>query len=399
MNILGCRIWGYGDALGSFVPVSGSGAIYGRVTASGTIEINLKSVLPAIKASIDVSSASVWLEQYPEIQVYTNSSGTFTFTNLPLESLRVVCKFQTQDGKTFKARSENIYLTSENPAKDVGSMDLEFANNKVRGILKDSAGNPIVGAELWLWGEKFFTGLDGSYISPPLPDSAELEQIFVKKAGLNAITTIVAPFTSEGEPFIVTVLSPANETNMAPMAFVLANKQQAAKIFPNTEVTLWGVFSNKFGILANDIISWELSGGKLASGTDALPESIKVNHPEIDFANALIIPYIWTAPSQTGQYTIKFSIKSQNGLEGTVQYPLNVTPIIVTPGVIAGRLLDETTDLPIEGALVGIAGTNKQTITDAQGYFKFTGLTAGTYDIIAARDNYKGKTFPGIVVP
>lgn len=51
-------------------------------------------------------------------------------------------------------------------------------------------------------------------------------------------------------------------------------------------------------------------------------------------------------------------------------------------GSISGKIIDDT-KLPIPGASVQIDGTQKITVTDSDGNFRFTGLTSGTYTLTA----------------
>ena len=56
-------------------------------------------------------------------------------------------------------------------------------------------------------------------------------------------------------------------------------------------------------------------------------------------------------------------------------------------GSISGKITDET-KLPIPGASIQIDGTQKITVTDNDGNFKFTGLTSGSYTITAKYFGY-----------
>jgi hypothetical protein len=48
-----------------------------------------------------------------------------------------------------------------------------------------------------------------------------------------------------------------------------------------------------------------------------------------------------------------------------------------TGGTVAGRVIDDVSQLPLPGALVGVEGTNLETATDLRGEFRISGLAAG----------------------
>lgn len=111
----------------------------------------------------------------------------------------------------------------------------------------------------------------------------------------------------------------------------------------------------------------------------------------------------WTAPLATGVYEIRCRVSeiSDNPLSVIASAVLQVVadPIVVRPGFIAGHVLDAGTRQPIPQAVVAISGTNVYRIADAQGYFEFRDLSAGTYTLIATKKGYQTRTYSGIVVP
>lgn len=477
-----------------------SGTISGRVTASGTIQSSL--VIPAaLRGAINVADVSVWLQSYPDIRVTTNASGVFRLTGLPLEIHRVVANIVTQGGQTYKVRSGDIDCSPDVPERDAGDMTLEFANNRIQGVLLDSAGNPIAGAKMTLWGETFYTDANGAYTTPPLPDSAALEEILVKQSGNLASASIPAAFSPGGTPLLVTILKNSSEGINVPKAFLVADIQPGNPITPGMVVNLWAVTTYDKGDPRTLSQRFELLGGTLASGTAVFPAALKARHPEIPFDIAFIQPLTWTAPSVPGHQSLRLVVWDAQGLQAIAQHPLNVwpnkvdppappaplpprvtiqatTPVLVNqsislvasasdpllnllsyewsatsgvfsnvrnataiwtapaatgtyvvqcrvtqlvtnplssvatfavfvtappievkPGMIAGHLLDEHTDEPIQGALVAISGTSFFTITDSNGFFEFINLEPGIYDLIATRDHFQTRTFTGIVVP
>jgi hypothetical protein len=57
--------------------------------------------------------------------------------------------------------------------------------------------------------------------------------------------------------------------------------------------------------------------------------------------------------------------------------------IVTSPGLIAGVVVNEVTEQPIEAASVTVAGTNVRASTDRHGRFALEGLSPGTYRITA----------------
>jgi hypothetical protein len=108
----------------------------------------------------------------------------------------------------------------------------------------------------------------------------------------------------------------------------------------------------------------------------------------------------WTAPSATGSYEVRCAVSDGKETVVATQTISVISDIPVSsPRRIAGYVRDQSTDSPISGALVVISGSDRYSITNADGYFQFLDVPAGTYTIIATRDGFKGRTFTGIVVP
>ncbi|MBF0406047.1 MAG: carboxypeptidase-like regulatory domain-containing protein [Candidatus Riflebacteria bacterium] len=80
-------------------------------------------------------------------------------------------------------------------------------------------------------------------------------------------------------------------------------------------------------------------------------------------------------------------------------FTVEVQPIVVTRGKIAGVVIDEISGEPVSGAMVLISGTEISTMTNTEGHFEFIGLKAGTYNLIVTGNNYATKTFSDITVP
>ena len=112
---------------------------------------------------------------------------------------------------------------------------------------------------------------------------------------------------------------------------------------------------------------------------------------------------VWTAPVATGIYELRCRVTEIRNNPLSVEARFSVTveedPIIVRPGMIAGHVLDAHTRLPIQQAVVAISGTNIYRIADDAGYFEFFNIAPGTYTLIATKNGYQARTYPGIVVP
>jgi len=411
-------------------------------------------------------------------------------------------------------------LTTEGLEANVGDVTLESAVNRVAGILRDSLGNPVAGAELWLWGERFFTNPDGSYLSPPLPAAATLEPIRVMKATGFQGATIFRKFQDGETPVQGDVLAAAAGTEGGsgsgsgsgtdtPPSDVPVAKVALLSDLPNNghvdagkPIQVWAVFAATGEGRTQIGLDWRVQG-TITTGTASLPPvlasdaeqllgrpvsgfflehvvwqppsatmkyrlSVQLQSPAhgkcFDTIKAKVgggtteanlpptatifgptdlqvsqtatfsaiaadpdgffltfswsaTPMIggfgpaareavnWTAPVTTG--TVRLQLRVSDGLDvadatqtvtilpGDVQLP----PPEITPGKIAGHLVDATTGKPIVGALIGILGTDRFMYTDTFGYFEFANLASGTYQIGATMTGYKGKTFPGIVVP
>lgn len=68
--------------------------------------------------------------------------------------------------------------------------------------------------------------------------------------------------------------------------------------------------------------------------------------------------------------------------------------------VVKGRVIDETTEEPIKGALVEILGTSFTATTDAQGYFNFeSGLPAGEHILKISEQNHYERRIPIVIDP
>ncbi|KAF1082081.1 MAG: hypothetical protein GQF41_1721 [Candidatus Rifleibacterium amylolyticum] len=77
--------------------------------------------------------------------------------------------------------------------------------------------------------------------------------------------------------------------------------------------------------------------------------------------------------------------------------------VVVTETGVKGVISDETSGLPVSGALIEIydqaTGTFAgSTTTDETGFYSFTNMIPGTYYMVIERDGYDPKTISGIII-
>lgn len=302
----------------------GTGIISGKITASGTITAG-SSLRPDLRGVFNVADAMLWLQEHPEIKTTSLSDGSFVIQPVPFGINRVVASVKTSDNKIYKKRSDPIDVTEDNPAQETGQLSLEFANNRVRIILRDSAGNPVSNAKLTLWGETCEIDGDGVYLSPPLPDSELIEEILIVSAGGLDTGKIIAPFSPNGDSIIVSTLTTPGSRNKAPNVWLTTVKEPADKINPGEVVKIWAVYlDSNLEDLDHMRLQWEYTGGILAPGSSPIPENHKRRIPNVDWTKARVVSVEWTAPSVPLNYKVKVTVTDPGGLTGHALHPLNV---------------------------------------------------------------------------
>ncbi|MBF0501756.1 MAG: carboxypeptidase regulatory-like domain-containing protein [Candidatus Riflebacteria bacterium] len=135
-------------------------------------------------------------------------------------------------------------------------------------------------------------------------------------------------------------------------------------------------------------------------GDTGLSYAWSVNPARGSFSSISSANATWTAPFATGTYELQCSVSDGQEMVTATQTVLVIPEIPVSaPHRISGFVRDLITDVPIVGAIVAIAGSDRFAITDDQGYFQFFDVPAGTYKLIATRNGYQLRTFAGVVVP
>ncbi len=309
--LVGCRLTGnYSDNTNSFSTVKGS--IQGKISFTAKKNYRISGIrYQELTGLVSAAGAEVWLEDMPDIpHVFTNASGVYSFPDVPVGDHVVIAKLLINN-VVQKARSENVSVTADANIVSVPEVQLENASNVLTGVLKDSSGVPLPpGTLLTLWGESFSVGLDGLFTTPPLPDSIDTAEVFVKIPGSQEVTSFVGPFVESGAPaFVEQQILPVADSNHAPSGVLLSkdalgNETIKCKVLDKLYITL-----TPFDPDANDIslleFKWNVSNGSLimgSSGKDA----------------------VWTAMENSGVATISVEIKDPKNATSTVNLRLLV---------------------------------------------------------------------------
>lgn len=103
-----------------------------------------------------------------------------------------------------------------------------------------------------------------------------------------------------------------------------------------------------------------------------------------------------------GQSIIRFRLARNNSLWELQDIAVESLPAAVVSATgIQGFVIDKVTRQAVSGAEVHLwraAAEVASTVTDLQGFYRFTGLTAGTYEIVIVRLGYRPETISGITV-
>lgn len=103
-----------------------------------------------------------------------------------------------------------------------------------------------------------------------------------------------------------------------------------------------------------------------------------------------------------GESIIRFHMIRDNGIWELQDISVESLPAAVVSATgIQGFVIDKVTRQAVSGAEVHLwhaAAEVASTVTDLQGYYRFTGLTAGTYEIVIVRLGYQPETISGITV-
>ncbi|MFZ2960537.1 MAG: Ig-like domain-containing protein [Candidatus Ozemobacteraceae bacterium] len=299
-SIYGCG----GGGNDSFIAPLPNGRITGSVTASGTlgsergIDGNLDGSLISaslVAAAIQQSGVMVYLESDPDkYQTFTASDGTFVLKDLPFGTHRVVADVAVGN-KVYKRRSAAITLNADQSEKPAGALDLLIADRLAKVVLRDSAGNPVFGAVMKLWGKEFTQTLLPGVNDSPLMPAGESYDLIISAPGFQN-TSIALQFGPQTNPVTTEVTLPlTSETNRAPLVALAASKFVVTNSY---QVSLTGSATDLDGNILNYV--WQCDGPGVLSGA-----SNSVNAQ-------------WTSPAYGGrQATVTFVAYDSGGLSGT----------------------------------------------------------------------------------
>ncbi|MBU1106261.1 MAG: SUMF1/EgtB/PvdO family nonheme iron enzyme [Candidatus Riflebacteria bacterium] len=336
----GCRlIPGGGDDSDGPSAASISGKVL-KSSVSGSMRSGVKPKIAAadLAGFVAVPGAKVWIEDLADdLRYHTTSdaSGSYVINSVPPGVHRVVTSFFSDgDQVTMKCRSAELKVADTPEVVEVPDMALETARNIVTGQLRDTEGNFLPeNTVLTLWGETFKVGKDGSFTSPPLPDSYSEAEILVQLPAGNGISRFAAPFVSDIVPAFMdlTVGASLETENNAPSATLKAysGTELVSKTNPGNILTLVAVGADAdSGDQTTLTATWDKTAGTFANGAS-------------DFEKH------WTAPEFAGMATISVEVKDPRGATGRVFLPILIG--IDNPGQIdSGRptvtLSTETTE-------------------------------------------------------
>jgi len=314
---------GGGAGLSGLPDSSVSYTITGRISNGST----LPSIAPSIYTAAYFSGCEVFLESRPDVKTLSDTSGQFILTQVPAGTHRVIARYQQSD-KTYRARS--LVLSATGEAKDLNAGDLlmGLAVNRIRGILKDSQGNPLAYIPMTLWGETFYSNSQGIFETPLMPANSE------------GVLSILSPyfnpqeidleFSSPNSPFIETVLVTPGQANHPPKVRVVPD---SFSIQAGMTLSLKAYAQDPDGDQLN--YAWSASNGILSTGSNPL------------FAN-------WTAPAHGTIATVSVSVQDPGGL--TSKYSLGLSILggepDTTPPLVIGRYpLPDAVGIPLNAVV------------------------------------------------
>ena len=343
-GLTGCRIVGNHDNGVDITSIPRTGVISGKITASQALP--LLSLRATVRADFDVDHAYVWLVENNLLAAYTDASGAFFISEVPLTAtagFHVVARFEVGEGnerKTYKIKSGEVSVKQDEPEQDAGTLELMIADKRVHGVLCGSDGSPIRNARLELWGESFQTGPNGEFETPPLPDlDVPIEKIEIKEALGFKPTSILATFDGNAESVLDIELDAddgqggehggehgggsndgpnGGSPNKNPRVFLHCETPADTVVQPGSIVKMWSVlyFSDySDGSTLRD--EWKAKAGAIASASDPLPDAVRQTIrsliPELDFSKARVVSAHWTAPSEAGEYWVKAYCSKPDG--------------------------------------------------------------------------------------
>lgn len=293
--LCGCGGSGSGGSVAGLAP-TGSGIITGRVIAPDDLLLRLN--LAAAASDRSVARAMVWLESRPDRIVLTDATGRYSLSDVPYgSSQRVVSRFDLPaTGEIYLTRSAEIVVESQSAA-EVAELMLEKGQYSIAGVLRDQFGQAVANARLSVWGIQFKSGADGSFVTPPLPDSVRIEKLSITAAGFRPLE-LSLPFlrSADTSTAIDITLSDNSEPNFAPVVYFTA---APASVNPGEKIQLTAAVIDPDELAVSSFQPlWTAFSGNIENTAD--PFTI-----------------FWTAPSTTGLATVSVSLADSHGAPGT----------------------------------------------------------------------------------
>jgi len=252
VSFTACRNTGYGDFDYVYPAELGSGIIRGTITR--TPGLSIRAAVP-----VPVAGAEVWLEEFPSLKAVSDAQGNYRINGVPAGTFRVVAKYK-DNVTVYKMRStSNTLVEKDDKVVDLG---LLTATNIVRGVMTDENGALLPqGTPVYLWGEVFYIGQNGSFETPPLPTFEGLNSIFdlVLNPGQANQFNIPVSFVSAERPLEVIITVPTSGGSSAsamPTVLLVAMKDNAIRTTasPNEQLTVTGVITP--ADTSNDNLVW-----------------------------------------------------------------------------------------------------------------------------------------------
>ena len=255
-----------------------------------------------------VENAEVWILELPDVpHVRTNQSGIYTFFDVPFQKITIVASIN-QGEKILKMKGD---LTSPESREFVKINDIKLAeaNFKSIGILKDSKGDFLPpGTKLYLWGELFFVGPNGRFVTPMLPANFPVEKVYIEARNSFPAQWFDCSFISDVLPAETeyTVYSDT-ETSFPRLEVIFTSGlKDKNRVDPGARVGIKAKATDFSGVTVGLTYDWSTTNGKI--------ESALTNIDNI----------IWIAPNDIGVATITVTASDSKGKSTRVNLPIMI---------------------------------------------------------------------------
>jgi photosystem II stability/assembly factor-like uncharacterized protein len=393
----------------------------GTGTLSGTV-VNITNNAPIAGATVSFSGGSTT----------TNASGVYQFTGVPSGTYNV-----TAVATGFFAVTESAAVSSGQTTK------LNFRlspGGKIAGTVTNSSGAAIAGASVHILGGSvtqdftLTTDASGAYASAFIPTGSYT--IIVSAAGFASQTkgTSVAAGQTSTVNFTLAAAGGAgalvgtvvNISNNAPVSGATVSFSGGSTTtnsngfyqFTNVAVGTYNVTATHAGFFSSTQSATVTSGGtttlnfKLATGgklagTVTNSSGASVSGATVNISGGSIATNVTLTTSSTGGYATNFipagtytitvsatgfttqskTATVNTGQTTTVNFTLSAGG---GTGTLSGTVVNISNNAAISGATVSFSGGT--TTTDASGFYQFTNVAAGAYNVTASHTGYFSVT-------